>query len=67
MTLQVKEKIFMNQIKCIKSFTEDGNEYWSKGKYYEVVAAELDGVELIHEFGGVGFIYNEDLDEYFER
>lgn len=67
MTLQVKERVFMNQVKCIKSFAEDGIQYWIEGKCYEVVAAELDGIEIVNEFGGVGFVYNEELNEYFER
>lgn len=57
----------MTEVLCIKSFHEDGNEYWSEGNYYTLAEETEDGYEIEHNFGGTGFICAEDFDDYFVK
>ena len=59
---------FLFDMLCIKSYSEDGDEYWSEGCTYE--ASHDDKVWYIKtNFGGVGRVgadcMIEDIDEYF--
>lgn len=55
------------QVYCHKDFVEDGVEYWSKGKCYDVeyYDGELKALCTRHNYGQ-GCIYDEDFDEYFK-
>ena len=59
---------FLHDVLCFKSYSEDGNEYWSDGNVYE--ASRNGNYWYIKtNFGGVGVIGDgyaiEDLDDYF--
>lgn len=57
----------MKEVLCVKSYVEDGDEFWSEGSYYTVLSETEEGYKIEHNFGGVGFVYAEDFDEYFEK
>lgn len=53
------------EAKCVKSFAEDGTEYWSEGSYYLVLRSDEEGYTMRHNYG-VGFVYVEDFTLHFE-
>lgn len=57
----------MEGVYCIRSFVEDGNEYWSEGCHYKIVAMEDDDILIRNNFNGIGRIYPEDFDSYFQK
>lgn len=59
---------FLYDVLCFKSYSEDGNEYWSEGNVYKA-SRNGDYWYIKTNFGGIGVVGDgyaiEDLDDYF--
>lgn len=56
--------------KCILSYVEDGNEYWTKGSFYKFRKHKDGTFEIETNLGGRGRVgpgfMCDDFEEYFE-
>lgn len=66
---EIRSRQNCKSARCIKSYDEDGDEYWSEGNYYTVCQLDNDTWTVRNNFDGVSKIgpdYTvDDFDEYF--
>lgn len=57
----------VGEVQCIRSFDEDGEEYFSARCYYTIISKDSVGYRIKNNFNGVSLIYTEDFADYFKE